>query len=327
MTDAFNSALDQVVSAYGEIGSGVPSAKLRRVADLLATVAGTVHADADLQVVRSLQDRLVNEVESLERRRGEVKAFKAQLHKDASAGGLPGLSLDQAVAIGADHAPPASAGVVPPAKVEEFKNLYELFAKAGTTLARSTTVKQIRDFIAGLEFWTAKWKAVESLDDAIRTGTGSVIQIAMQELFKAVTGHPAPDPTVDIITPEAPGEHLFHTPKFSLPGDAPAKVPERTTFLISGVRGPYAPGAGITFTLSPPKHFFEINGGKRVVIVADADRKQIGAAHLAEHALDSDQPQPVTFTAPAQPGKYVVRVEIGMSFEDESIVDFQVAAG
>jgi hypothetical protein len=106
--------------------------------------------------------------------------------------------------------------------------------------------------------------------------------------------------------------------------DAPKPAPRFSYQYRDGVRNSYAPGAPIKFTLMPPDK--PMDGGKRVVIVASDDRDQPNPTRFGEVSLESDKPTPIEMTAPAAPGKYVIRVNIGLSYDYSSVQEFEVTS-
>jgi hypothetical protein len=69
-----------------------------------------------------------------------------------------------------------------------------------------------------------------------------------------------------------------------------------------------------------------MDGGKRLVIVASDDRDQPNPTRLGEVSLESDKPTPIEMTAPTTPGKYVIRVNIGLSYDYSSVQEFEVTS-
>jgi hypothetical protein len=146
-----------------------------------------------------------------------------------------------------------------------------------------------------------------------------------------VTGQPgtempaAPSHTPADMPPGVPGEKIFKGPQ--IPFDTPPAQAPRSSFGYKlGPRASYAPGEKMTFTLLPPDNFLLLNGSKRLVIVADADRSEVNPDRLAEKLIESKDPQPITFTAPTKPGKYVLRVNVGMGYDYASVQEFEVKA-
>ncbi len=58
--------------------------------------------------------------------------------------------------------------------------------------------------------------------------------------------------------------------------------------------------------------------------MADADRTTANPERFGKVVLESASPRSIELTAPQKPGKYVIRVDIGMSFDDSNMQEFEV---
>jgi hypothetical protein len=79
------------------------------------------------------------------------------------------------------------------------------------------------------------------------------------------------------------------------------------------------------FTVVPPDKETG-TGARRVVIVAEADRSQANPNRLAGPFPLSGGSTEVEFNAPDKPGKYVVRVDVGLGTDYSSVEEFEVKA-
>jgi outer membrane protein OmpA-like peptidoglycan-associated protein len=241
----------------------------------------------------------------------------------------PGYSLPPPVAAPGPRAQTGPVAKVPPDVVRRITVLEEALERTADAVARDKIVRQIRDLVASIpQPFASKEEVVKGLDDAIKAGVTEGIKKAIQAALEAIAGQPAttqpsgPSHTLPLPS-SAPGERIIPGP--SIPFDYVPKPSPRTTFQFSGgPRASYAPGAAITFTLVPPDNFQTIPGSKRVVIVAAADRTAVNPDRLAQMRIESGSKQSITLVAPSKPGRYVIRVDIGMSFEDSSMQEFEV---
>jgi hypothetical protein len=77
------------------------------------------------------------------------------------------------------------------------------------------------------------------------------------------------------------------------------------------------------FAVLPPNTEVGI-AARRVVIVADADRGQVNPNRLGGPVTFSGSSTAVEFKAPDTPGKYVVRVDIDLTYDPNSVEEFEV---
>jgi outer membrane protein OmpA-like peptidoglycan-associated protein len=216
-----------------------------------------------------------------------------------------------------------------PSPVGEIKALTELIKKTADAAKRDPLVSKLRDALARLQpvMPAADFKKEidKAIDALVKQGTESGIMAILQ----AVAGK-APTPAVD--THDQPGgtlpqkdlnQHILKGPAIPIP-DTPKPAPKFSYEYRNGLKQSYAPGAKIEFTLVPPDK--PMSGGKRVVILAYADRNEQNPVPLSKVLIESDKSTPVEMKAPDAPGKYVIRVNIGFGFDYSSIQEFEVAA-
>jgi outer membrane protein OmpA-like peptidoglycan-associated protein len=228
------------------------------------------------------------------------------------------------------HAPPGATRGVPPGAVDEVNALTDLIQKTADAAKKDALIKGLRDKLAALQPFMSTPDAKKAIDDGIDALVKEGSNAAIKALLQGITGR-SPTTMPDRDHPEPPfpqkdlKEQIFKGP--SIPISDTPKAPPRTLFdYRNGPRETYAPGATIAFTVVPPDDFLTLSGSKRVVIVADADRSTPGATKLAQVFLESASPTAVQLTAPSSPGKYVIRVDVGMDIADASAREFEVKA-
>jgi outer membrane protein OmpA-like peptidoglycan-associated protein len=216
-----------------------------------------------------------------------------------------------------------------PAAVGEIKALTELIKKTADATKRDPLVRQLRDALARLQpFMPAadfKKEIDKAIDALVKQGTESGIMAILQAAAgKAPTsvGDTHDQPGANIPQKDL-NEHILKAPPIPIP-DTPKPAPRFSYEYRNGVKKSYAPGANIEFTLIPPDK--PMSGGKRVVILASADRNEQNPAPLGKFSIESDKPTPVEMKAPDAPGKYVIRVNVGLGFDYSSIQEFEVTA-
>jgi hypothetical protein len=328
VTDAFNDVLTQLEQAFKELDQATGlSGSLQKLIDLLSSMANTISAQTEQQQVTALRDKLMQESAKLTQQREEL----AQQARSGVFSGVPGLSLEQAVAMaggdGATQRPGPLELQIPPDRTKHLKDLNDALAAAGDAVAQDTIVRDIRDAVAYITPFMSDKEAAHALDDAVKAGIPEAIKAAVKKALEVILGVSAQDqpqdPSHTMPLPGAPGEQIFNSPQFKF--DRGPDRHQRTSFDITGAKSTYKAGEEILFRVAPPDDFDTIAGNKRVVIVAAADRGQVNPDRLANVMITSKESQTVTMTAPAQTGSYVLRVDIGMSFDDSSMVDFTVA--
>jgi hypothetical protein len=228
-------------------------------------------------------------------------------------------------------APPSShPQKTPTVAVDQINELTGLIKKAGDAATKDPLVKKLRDLLSGIQPFMPAKDAHKQIDDAIKSLVNDGADAGIMAILKAVTGK-SPSTVPENRNQTGPGgqkdlgEHIFQGPK--IPFDTPPKLPPSSTFHYKG--GPqksYAPGAAVRFTVIPPDNFLSLQGAKRLVIVAEADRGTPNPDRFGNVVLDSPAPTPIELTAPQTPGKYVVRVDIGLGVDDSSVEEFEVIA-
>jgi hypothetical protein len=190
------------------------------------------------------------------------------------------------------------------------------------------------DALSAIQPFLPPKDAQKIIDDAVRSLVKDGIDAGIMAILQAVTGKspttmpPAgSSPQTGPNVPGVPGQTIIPGPKIPIP-DVPKAPPTTSFHFRNGPHQSYAPGDKIKFTVVPPQNFLALTGAKRVVIVAEAAHKEANPDpkdRFGQVVLESASPTEVEFTAPQMPGKYVIRVDIGMSFEDSSMQDFEVA--
>jgi hypothetical protein len=224
---------------------------------------------------------------------------------------------------------PPPAHTAPPEVVGEIKALTDLIKKTTDAIQKDALVKKLRDLLSRIQPFMPRQDAQKAIDDAIQSLVKDGAHQAILAILEAVTGKsPTTMPEDRNQTgPNVPqkdvGEKVVKGPKIPWK-DAP-KLPPRLTFdYRNGLQTSYAAGAPIKFTVVPPENFSELPGGKRLVIVAEADRQTPNPERFGSVVLDSASPKSIELTAPTQPGKYVIRVDVGLGFDYSSVRLFEV---
>ena len=225
-------------------------------------------------------------------------------------------------------APSAPATKETPPAVGEIKVLTELIKKTADGAKRDPLVRQLRDKIATLQPFIPAADFKQAVDKAIDALVKQGTESGIMAILEAVTGRsptPVPDKRDQTgpLMRERPLPPIIKGPSLPI-DDAPKPAPRFSYQYRDGVRNSYAPGAPIKFTLMPPDK--PMDGGKRLVIVASDDRDQPNPTRLGEVSLESDKPTPIEMTAPTTPGKYVIRVNIGLSYDYSSVQEFEVTS-
>lgn len=225
--------------------------------------------------------------------------------------------------------PPAQNA--PPAAVGQIKELTELIQKTSDAAVRDPLVRKLRDLFSTLQPLIPAKDAQKAIDDAIKSLVKDGADAAIMAILKGITGKSPSTVPEDRnqLGPDVPqkdiGEQLFSGPKFPIK-DAPALAPRFSFQYKNGPRKSYEPGATITFTLTGPDNFSSLQGAKRLVIVAEADRNTPNPDRLARIDLESASPRSIELPAPQKPGKYVIRVDIGLGFDYSNMQEFEVSA-
>jgi hypothetical protein len=168
------------------------------------------------------------------------------------------------------------------------------------------------------------------VDEAIRSLVKDGIDAGIMAILKLAAGKSPsampPGGSTSQIGPYppsgVPGERNIPGPKLPIP-DTPKPTP-RFSFQYRGLRKTYAPGESMKITILPPEKSDTMRGAKRVVVVADADRNEVNPARVRGPVSVSDSATSVDLKAPDAPGKYVIRVEVGLNFDYSSIEEFEV---
>jgi hypothetical protein len=225
----------------------------------------------------------------------------------------------------------------PAATVDEARRLAELVKVTSDAVRRDELVRSLRTALTAVQRWigVAPGQDVGKLvDEAIGPLLRYGADQGVMAILKEAAGRSAtrmPD-TRDHIGPALTEADLgkrftVTSPKIRF-GAAP-KRPARITFeYVGGLRGRFTPDSPITFTLAPPADFASMRGVKRVTIVAAADQKVVGAPRYDQRVLEgTSAPVTIVLRAPLQPGRYVIRVEIGSDVDRSSIRVFDVVPG
>jgi Domain of unknown function (DUF4157) len=224
---------------------------------------------------------------------------------------------------------PPPGQTAPPAAVGEIKALTDLIKKTTDTVQKDALVKKLRDLFSRIQPFMPQQDAQKAIDDAIQSLVKDGANQAILAILEGVTGKsPTTMPEDRNQTgPNVPqkdlGEKIVKGPKIPWK-DAP-KLPPRLNFdYRNGLQTSYAAGAPIKFTVVPPENFSELLGGKRLVIVAEADRQTPNPERFGSVVMDSASPKSIELTAPTKPGKYVIRVDVGLGFDYSSVRVFEV---
>jgi outer membrane protein OmpA-like peptidoglycan-associated protein len=252
--------------------------------------------------------------------------FEPKLQSDFSA--LSTTTQDKP-APGAAPTPP-SATQKPQPKIGEINALAELIKKTSDAVKRDPLVRGLSDLLAELQPLMPIQDAKKAIDNAIDELVKAGSDAALKAILEAITGR-APSPVTEkqreqtgpFVPKKDLGEHIFKIP-LPFPSDSP-KAPLRLSYEYrDGIRKSYAPGAAIKFTLIAPDKPLE--GGKRLVIIAAADRNEVTSNLFGEVTLGSEKAKVIELTAPQEPGKYVFRVNAGLGFDYSSVEEFEVTA-
>ena len=254
---------------------------------------------------------------------------RAATDAPAKAGG--GAPEKKPEAKGTPRPPSPSAQNAPPTAAGQIKELTELIKKTSDAAVKDPLVRKLRDLLSRLQPFMPAKDAQKEIDDAIKSLIKDGADAGIMAILKAVTGKsPSTMPenrtqTGPNVPPKDLGEHILQGPKIPIK-DAPA-LPSSTSFHYrNGPQKSYQAGAPITFTLVPPDNFNSLQGAKRLVIVAEADRNAPNPERFARVDLESGSPKPIELQAPQKPGKYVIRVDIGLGFDFSNMQEFEVNA-
>jgi hypothetical protein len=226
--------------------------------------------------------------------------------------------------------PPSPPGQKPSAAtVGEIKELTELIQKVSDAAQRDPLVKKLREALVKIQPFMPDKDAKKLIDDAVKSLVEEGVKEGIMKILEAVAGKSAttmPDDR-NQTGPDVPqkdlDEHILKTPKIPI-DDAPKKPARHFFEFRNGPRKTYEAGATIKFTIVPPDDFNSMNGAKRVVIVAAADRDAVNPERLGRVDLESASPRAIEMPAPKKVGRYVIRVDIGLSFEDGNMQEFEV---
>jgi hypothetical protein len=228
----------------------------------------------------------------------------------------------------ASPAPVPAKKETPPA-VGEIKVLTELIKKTADAAKKDPLVKKLRDALAELQPFMSAKDAKKEIDNAIDALVKAGSDAAIMAILQAITGR-SPSPVTDQqrnqtgpLAPQVPTPPIIQGPKIPI-NDAPKPAPKFSYEYRNGIKKSYAPGASIKFTLIAPDKSLE--GGKRLVIVAEADRNAANPNRLGQITLETASPKLIEMTAPQAPGKYVFRVDVGLGFDYSSVQEFEVTA-
>ena len=227
--------------------------------------------------------------------------------------------------------PSPTAQKAPSAAVGQIKELTELIKKTSDAATKDTLVRKLRDVLSGLQPFIPAKDAKQMINDAIRSFVKDGADEAIMTILKAITGKsPSTMPenrnqTGPDVQQKDLGEHIFQGPKIPI-NDAPASAPRFLFQYRNGPQKSYEAGGTIRFTLIPPDNFSSLQGAKRLVIVAEADRNTPNPERFARIDLESASPKPIELQVPQKPGKYVIRVDIGIGFDYSNMQEFEVSA-
>jgi hypothetical protein len=240
-----------------------------------------------------------------------------------------GASKGQPPLGGSGTPSPAATKKPPPESVARINELTEAIKKTQDAVKKDPLVRALRDELAKIQPFMPQKDAKKAIDEAI----DSLVKTGADELIKAILrGILGKDPTA--VTPGA-GPRVgpqdprpFPSPQVKiplpLPFDKPAPV-RRHNFDYRDLHNTYAPGEAMKFTVLMPDDFSTISGAKRVVIVAEKDQSEPNPEKFGKPVvLESRSPAKVEFTAPSKPGKYVVRVDVGLGPYTASEKGFEV---
>lgn len=226
--------------------------------------------------------------------------------------------------------PPPAASAKPQPKIGEINELVELIKKTSDAAKKDPLVRKLRDFMAELQPFMPAKDAKKEIDNAIDGLVKAGSDAAIKAILEAITGRsPAAvsDKAREQTGPYAPTkdlkERILKTPEIPIT-DAPKAPPKYSYEYRGGIKKTYAPGATIKFTLVAPDKPPE--GGKRLVIIAAADRNEVNPNRFGEVTLGSEKSKEIEMTAPKEPGKYLFRVNAGLGFDYSSVQEFEVAA-
>jgi hypothetical protein len=217
-----------------------------------------------------------------------------------------------------------------PAAVGQVKEITELIKKTADAATKDALVRKLRDLLSGLQPLIPAKDAKQMIDDAIKSFVQDKADDAIMAILKAITGKsPTPMPenrnqTGPDVKQKDLGEHIFQGPKIPIK-DAPAPATRFSFQYRNGPQKTYAAGSPIKFTIIPPDNFSSLQGAKRVVIVAEAERNAANAERFAKVVLESASPRAIEMQAPQKPGKYVIRVDIGLGFDYSNMQEFEVS--
>lgn len=228
--------------------------------------------------------------------------------------------------------PPGSAQNLPADKVGQIKELTELLKITTDSVQKDRIIRTLRDWLSELQPVIPAKDTKKMIDDAIKSLIESGADKGILEILKLITGKsPTSMPenrnqTGPDVKPKDLDEKIYQSPKIPIK-DAPAPVPRFSFEYRNGPQPLYEAGSTISFTLIPPDNLDALQGTKRVVIVAEAERNSPNAERFDKVVLEAAAPKkniPIVMQAPQKPGKYVIRVDIGMGFDYSNMQEFEV---
>jgi hypothetical protein len=210
----------------------------------------------------------------------------------------------------------------PQATVGEIKLLTELIDRAQDAATRDPLIRTLRDLVASLQPILPQRDAAKMIDDALRSFINDGIKDLLMKLLETAVGRSATQMPENRsqIGPNVPqadlGQKTIPGPK--LPFDVAPAAPPRFVFEFKDVRGTRV-GSFVTLRLVVPADYDDLDGGKRIVVFPEGDdTKPVKVVPLPLRAKGSVT---VEFPAPSEPGRYTMKVWVGMTGYEQYTVD------
>ncbi|WP_224249932.1 OmpA family protein [Hyalangium gracile] len=231
-----------------------------------------------------------------------------------------------------EAAPAPALGSVPPAMTRRLNELAELIPAAGDAVKRDPLVRELRDLVVKIQPFLPNDEAKKKLDDAIASGVGEGIKEGIKALLEALAGRgptavsPDSSHTGPAIAPKDLKEQIYKGPAIPFGAAPPVR---RYSFEFSGLGSTYKPGDGISFTVRTPDDFDPNGkaGAGRVIIMEAEDFQKNGgvkAERLGSKHIQSKGKVSLFLQAPDKPGRYVLGIMVGLSFQSHPVHEFKV---
>jgi hypothetical protein len=244
-----------------------------------------------------------------------------------------GGAADQPAAKGTPLPKSPATPKAPPKLVGEIQGLTDAVREATEIAKKTFLIGKLRDKLAEAQPFLPPGEAKKLIDEALDSLANEGVKQGIMKILEILAGKSATtmpedrNPKGPNVPEGVPGQNIQKGPK--IPLDFGVERGKQLSFEYkNGLRKSYTAGEAMKFTIVPPYYLDSLQGNKRVVIVAAAEARQDNARPIGNSfQLNTSTTQEITLTAPSEPGKYVVRVDVGMETQNNSAQEFEVTAG